>query len=186
MRKKAITLSLTIIIIILTIFSSFASAKNVYYNKDVTEKFFSNIKSFGNETNIITSGPISPLFNITEITLFNGSSLEIEKIERILNNRILHFFLPLTYIECKDLDFSVSYHKNIPFFIPFVRHISYFTSLFEGLDFPFNNETIWGRNHTIYVEGFTGYFCFQRLRTWKISPAVFSFAGSYKEIKIIR
>jgi len=186
MRKKTISISLVVCILIFTTFSSLGSAKKPNYSLEITEKLLANIQSNGNETNIITIGPVSPFFNITEITLINGSSSEIENIQRILNNRILHFILPLTYIECKDLDFSISYSKNIPFFIPFIRHVSYFTSLFEGVDFPFNNETIWGKKHTIFVEGFDGYFVFHRLRPWKISPAIFSFAGSYKEVTIIR
>jgi hypothetical protein len=186
MRKITVSLLLVVAIFFFSTSGSSAFTKRYDLKIELAENLLQQIQTYDNQTNIITLGPISPFFNITQIILINGSSSEIQKIEKILNHRILHFILPLTYIECKDLDFSITYSKNVPFFIPFIRHISYFTSLFEGVEFPFNNETIWGKKHTILVEGFEGYFGFQRLRPWKISPAIFSFAGSYQEIAIIR
>ena len=186
MKKKLIGILFVLTLVILTTLCGTVSANRINYVFEISEELFYHINSDENETNILTLGPISPFFNITEITLINGSSSEIKKIERLLNSRLLQLIHPLTYIECNDLDFTVSYIKNVPFFIPIIRHLSYFTTLYVGLNFPFNNKTIWGKKHIIIVEGFDGYFGFQRLRPWKVAPTLFCFSGSYKDITIIK
>ena len=186
MKKNLVGISIILTLLILACFSCVVSAKGINYNYELSEKIFNNIESDENETILMTVGPISPLFNITKITLLNGSSSEIEKIERILKNRILQLILPLTLIKCNNLDFSVSYLKNVPFFIPIIRHLSYYTTIYKISHFPFNKDSIFGKSHTIVVNGFDGYFAFARLRLWKGSPALFSFSGNYDEVTIIR
>jgi hypothetical protein len=186
MKKNLVGISIILTLLILTSLSCVVSAKEINYNHEISEKIFDNIESEENETILMTLGPISPLFNITKITLLNGSSSEIEKIERILNNRILQLILPLTIIKCSGLDFSVSYLKNVPFFIPIIRHLSYWTTIYNDSNFPFNKDSIFGKSHTIVVDGFNGYFTFARLRIWKGSPALFAFSGNYDNVTIIR
>ena len=186
MKKNLVGISIILTLLILTSFSCVVSAKGINYNYELSEKIFNNIESDENETILMTVGPISPLFNISKITLLNGSSSEIEKIERILNNRILQLILPLTLIKCSGLDFSVSYLKNVPYFIPIIRHLSYCTTIFKYSNFPFNKDSIFGKSHTIVVDGFNGYFMFSRVRLWKGSPALFSFSGNYDQVTIIR
>ena len=186
MKKNLIAILIISTLLFLTTFGCIVFAKRINYNYEISEKLFDYLESDENETTLMTFGPISPLFNITKITLLNGSSSEIEKIERILNNRILQLILPLTLIKCNNLDFSVSYLKNIPFFIPIIRHFSYCTTIYKDSNFPFNKDSIFGKSHTIEVDGFDGYFAFARLRLWKGSPALFSFSGNYDEVTIIR
>ena len=138
MKKNVVGISIILTLLILTSLSCVVSAKGINYYYEISEKIFDNIESEENETNLGTFGPVSPLFNISKITLLNGSASEIEKIERILKNRILQLFLPLTIIKCNDLDFSVSYLKNVPQFIPIIRHLSYYTTLYKDSNFPFS------------------------------------------------
>jgi len=175
-----------LLLLILTINNIGVYAKNNNYTNEIIKKANDQIKSSKIETNILTFGHISSLINITEITLINGSSSDIDKIQRIINSSILHLILPPIWFWCDDIDFSISYNQNVPFFIPYIRHASYFTTLYEDIDFPINKETIWGKKHTVLVEGFDGYFCFQRLRPIKLAPALFLFVGSYEKVTIIK
>jgi hypothetical protein len=186
MKKNVVGISILLTLLILTSLSCVVSAKGINYYYEISEKIFDNIESEENETNLGTFGPVSPLFNISKITLLNGSASEIEKIERILKNRILQLILPLTIIKCNDLDFSVSYLKNVPFFLPIIRHLSYGTTIYKDFHFPFNKDSILGKSHTIVVDGFNGYFTFARLRIIKGSPALFAFSGNYDNVTIIR
>lgn len=186
MKKKITSILIILILVVLIIINSGISANKIYYKNDIIKKLNDQIESNKIETNIITFGHISSLINITEITLINGSPSDIEKIQRIINNSILHLILPPFWFWCDDLDFSISYNQNVSFFVPYIRRISYFTSLYKDVDFPFNNATIWGRRHTVIVEGFDGYFCFQRLRPIRLAPVLFLFVGSYEKVTIIR
>ena len=90
-----------------------------------------------NETFFGTLGPICPLLNIAEINLIDGNESQIQKIEKILNNRILQFIIPLRwgFINVTELDFTITYNKEIPK-IPFWLNFYYATILFENEMIP--------------------------------------------------
>jgi hypothetical protein len=122
---------------------------------------------------------LCPLLNIAEIDLIDGNSSQIKKIERILNNRILHFILPVTTINVTGLNFSVSYNrKNPSLFILYLR-LFHMTVITENGSNTFYNET-----HTITVKGMDGVFAFMRWKLRRFIPARFVFYGEYDEVII--
>jgi len=126
-----------------------------------------------------TTGPLCPLLNIAEIDLIDGNSSQIKKIERILNNRILHFILPITSINVTGLNFSVSYNRKNP--SPFILYLRFFhiTVVTENGNNTFYNET-----HTVTVKGLDGVFSFMRWKLRRLIPARFVFYGEYDEVMI--
>jgi len=128
---------------------------------------------------VAISGPLCPLLNIAEIDLIDGNSSQIKKIERILNNRILHFILPVSSIDVTRLNFSVSYNRKNP--SPFFLYLRFghSTVITENGNNTFYNET-----HTVTVKGLDGVFSFMRWKLRRLIPARFVFYGEYDEVMI--
>ena len=134
-----------------------------------------------NETFFGTLGPICPLLNIAEINLIDGNESQIQKIEKILNNRILQFIIPYWwgYINVTELDFTITYNKEIPK-IPFFLKFYYATILQEN-----ENDTFIDKPHTVTVKGLNGTFAIARGQPFRFLPPYFVFAGdTYEEITI--
>jgi hypothetical protein len=126
-----------------------------------------------------TMGPLCPLLNIAEITLIDGNESQIQKIEKILNNRILHFIIPrMFFINVTDLNFTISYTKKIPK-IPFWWNFEYITLLTNG-----SNITDISKPHTVTVKGFDGTFTLIRGKLMIFYPPHFLFAGVSEEFTI--
>ena len=134
-----------------------------------------------NETFFGTLGPICPLLNIAEIKLIDGNESQIQKIEKILNNRILQFIIPLRwgFINVTELDFTITYNKEIPK-IPFWLNFYYATILTEN-----ENDTFIDKPHTVTVKGLNGHFVISRGQPFRFRPPYFLFAGeTYDEVTI--
>jgi len=134
-----------------------------------------------NETFFGTLGPICPLLNIVEIELIDGNESQMQKIEKILNNRILQFIIPYWwgYINVTELDFTITYNKEIPK-IPFWLNFYYATILTEN-----ENETFIDKPHKVTVKGLNGTFVISRGQLFKFRPPYFLFAGdTYDEVTI--
>jgi len=138
------------------------------YNND-TKSFFG------------TTGPICPLLNIVEIEIIDGNESQIEKIEKWLNNRLFHYFIPrFIYFNVTDLDFKVSYTKKIPKPpIPFFWRFVYLTILEEN-----GNETLIEKPHIVTVKGFNGLFGIVRGQPIRLFPPHFVFEGDFEELTI--
>jgi parallel beta-helix repeat protein len=139
------------------------------------------MKPYINETKNFfgTMGPICPFLNIAEIELINGNESQIGKIEKMLNNRILQFIIPRMYfIKVVDLNFSISYTKNIPKF-PFWWNFEYITILTEN-----GSLTDINIPHRVTVKGFNGDFTIIRGKFLIIYPPHFLFAGVCEEVTI--
>ncbi|UCF11853.1 MAG: hypothetical protein JSW06_07330 [Thermoplasmatales archaeon] len=182
---KLIGIITIIIIITFSVYSSVVLARSVKYSKEITEICIEENKIV-NETSVFTYGPILPSLNIVEINFVNGVSSQIEKINRVLNNKFLHFIIPFKYIICTDLDFNITYTRNVSLFLPFIRRFSYFTTVYNESEFAFNNKTIYGESHTIVINGFNGFFFFTKSQPLRLNPANFGFVGNCKELAIIR
>ncbi|MCK5260624.1 MAG: hypothetical protein KAJ44_00410 [Thermoplasmatales archaeon] len=185
MRKQLIKIVAIDLLIMISVFSSVVLADRVDFVNEIAKKCLDEVMIDENETSVITYGPILPSLNIVEINFDKGVSSQIQKIEQVLNNRILHFIIPSIFIICTDLDFNVTYNKNISMLLPFIRRFSYFTTVFNKSDFAFNNKTIYGESHTIIIKGFNGFFIFIRGHSPTLNPANFVFVGNCKELTII-
>jgi parallel beta-helix repeat protein len=128
---------------------------------------------------VITTGPLCPFLDISDIVLIDGNISQIKKIERILDNRILHFILPPTVINVTGLNFSVSYNRKNPNLNLFHLYFRLFhiTVVTENDSNTFYNET-----HTITVKGMDGEFGFIRWKPLRLIPARFLFYGTYDEL----
>ena len=133
-----------------------------------------------NETFFGTLGPICPFLNIAEINLIDGNSSQIQKIEKMLNNRILQFIIPRWwYINVTELNFTISYNKKIPM-MPFFFKFYYATMLIEN-----ENVTFFDKPHTVTVKGLNGIFTIIRGQPFRFRPPIFVFEGStYDEVTI--
>ncbi len=133
-----------------------------------------------NETFFGTLGPICPFLNIAEINLIDGNSSQIQKIEKMLNNRILQFIIPRWwYINVTELNFTISYNKKIPM-MPFFLRFYYATMLMEN-----GNVTFIDKPHTVTVKGLNGQFTIFRGQPFRFIPPIFVFEGStYDEVTI--
>ncbi|EMR75387.1 parallel beta-helix repeat (two copies) [Thermoplasmatales archaeon SCGC AB-540-F20] len=134
-----------------------------------------------NESFFGTLGPICPLLNIAEINLIDGNDSQIQKIEKMLNNRILQFIIPYWwgYINVTELDFTITYTKKIPM-MPFWLNFYYATILTEN-----ENDTFIDKPHTVTVKGLNGHFVISRGQPFRFRPPYFLFAGeTYDEVTI--
>jgi len=126
-----------------------------------------------------TMGPICPLLNIAEIKLIDGNESQIQKIEKILNNRILQFIIPrMDFINVTDLNFTISYTRRIPK-IPFWWNFQYITLLTDG-----SKITDISKPHTVIVKGFNGTFTLARGKLMIFYPPHFLFGGVSEEFTI--
>lgn len=145
----------------------------------------SNNLLYDNRSIICTHGPFMPLLNIATINLTAGDPEQIEKIEQILDNRILQFIFPRRRVVniTTGLNFSISYNRDIPnpntrFFVRF----SYHTWIAEDG----NESSIGNIKHTVIVKGFEGEFILGRGRLFLLPcPPIFTFLGTCNEATII-
>ena len=119
-----------------------------------------------------TQGPIREW--MTEIDLIDGAPSEIERINKILDRPKLRL-LPFAIVKVTNLDFSVTYNKNMLFVFPM---LSYSTAVLSGIE----NHYIHNDAHTVTVNGLEGYFLL--MKTMPLRPALFTFTGFYNEITI--
>ena len=137
------------------------------YNNEI-ESFFGTI------------GPICPFLNFAEIELIDGNESQIRKIEKMLNNRILHFIIPrFIFINVTDLDFKVSYTKKIPKKIPFFWKFAYLTFSEE-----YRNQILIDEPHIVTVKGLNGQFGIVRGKPIILFPPYFIFEGDFEEVNI--
>lgn len=154
---------------------------NVTNFEDLTERYL-DVAANNNTTYILgTAGPISSFF--TEITLHDGPSSQINKINRLVNRKVLHFLLPFAKVWVNDLNFTVSYKRDVLFNI---SRFSYGTILYDIENESVTNRTyIINTIHTVNVKGFTGFFILTRAKLRRLSPAYFVFSGEYEDILIM-
>ncbi len=181
--KKSFVIGVTWLFLGIIVLSIGASEipKNATY-----EKLMSTGRSNEDLTGILTHGPYAPFLNIATITIAAGDPEQIEKIKRILYNRILQQILLEQKVDVTGLDFSVTYNWDIPqssslvinWIFLRVRYNTYVT--YNG------NETSIGYvKHTIIVKGFEGEFSIGRAPFFRFFPPQFVFNGTCQEAVII-
>jgi hypothetical protein len=175
--KKLIGILIILTLIFVGTICNVVPAKNLEY-----------FKTRNNNSQIDISGSISSLGPKTDIILYDGNSSQIEKIERILNNRIMQIIPPyIRIIECTGLGFSVNFTqdaKDLGFFGFWYFHYS--TSIYEKGTPYWKRDRIVRKSHTVEVKGFNGLFLFMRPRLITPEPSHFAFMGEYEEVTIIQ
>jgi len=119
-----------------------------------------------------TEGPFREW--ITEIDLIDGSPSEIERINKILN-RPKFRLSPFAIVKVTNLDFSVTYKKNMLFIFPV---LAYSTAVLSAEE----NHYVHNDAHTVTVNDLEGYFLL--MKTLPLRPAHFTFIGFYNELTI--
>lgn len=134
-----------------------------------------------NKTVVTTYGPITPVLNFSYIRLTGGDSSQIQKIQRVLQSRILQFIIPFgRTVDVTDLNFSVDYPRKLPS-LPLFRNFSYGT-IYLGEQGNFSVENV---PHQVIVNGFDGGFGMIRGKLLRFSPAEFFFLGKCSSVTII-
>lgn len=147
-------------------FQSNNSSNNLVVNNVETQRI-----SFSDGA-MWTEGPIKKW--MAEITLIDGSPSEIERIEKILKRPKLRI-LPLIIIKVTDLDFSVTYKRNMIFLMPSLTY----STVAGGFD---TLEIIFNRDHTVVVDNLDGLFLF--MKSLPLRASRFLFFGQFEEITI--
>ena len=177
MNRKIVGILIVSTLVMISALSSVIPAKSLEY-----------FESSENNSLIDIFGSISSLGPKTEIILLDGDSSQIEKIERILNNRIMQVTPPFfKIIDCTDLDFSVNFTQDtadLGFFGFWYFHYS--TSIYEKGEPFWKRDRIVRKSHTVDIKGFNGYFLFMRPRLITPEPSHFGFYGEYEEVTIIQ
>lgn len=170
MKKQIIG---TVICIFLIIFTPQAIGSEIYNksNSLITNKIETQIIR-ATDGGMWTQGPIRKW--IAEINLIDGVPSEIERIEKILNRPKLRI-LPFAIIKVTNLDFSVTYKRNMIFLI---TSLTYSTAV-AGFD---TFEIIFNRAHTVTVNNLDGLFLF--MKTLPLCPSRFLFFGLFEELTI--
>jgi hypothetical protein len=119
-----------------------------------------------------TEGPLREW--MTEIDLIDGSPSEIERINKILD-RPKFRLLPFAIVKITNLDFSVTYNRNMLFIFPVLAYSTAVLSTEE-------NHYIHNDAHTVTVNDLEGYFIL--MKTLPLRPAHFTFIGFYNELTI--
>jgi hypothetical protein len=182
MKKKIIGI-VTVMMLILPVFGSFATAENTplksieeitIINKDIKSNSIKMI-NFGSTTEISTIGPVSPMLNIAEIIIIAGPYFRTFIIRLLLVSMKAYFLLPDISIPINDLTFAIRYKKNIATF-PFFEGYSYNTTIIENA-----TETTFTNKHILLVSGFDGTFEFSRADIMNFIPAKFKFEGTCED-----
>ncbi|UCD13638.1 MAG: hypothetical protein JSW60_08790 [Thermoplasmatales archaeon] len=119
-----------------------------------------------------TTGPIFKI--IAEIDLISGPSSKIQQIDRILKRPKLRL-LPFVLVKISDLEFSVTYKKNLFFLRLLSPSLTYATASLSVQDQHF----IVNIAHTVTIKNFDGYFL--SMRNLILHPARFIFVGFFDE-----
>ena len=107
------------------------------------------------------------------------SDSDTEKIEKILNNRILQYIIPRTfYLNIINLNFTITFSRKIPK-MPFFIRFYYASVLVEG-----NESEIFEQPHTATVTGLNGIFVISRGQLLRLRPPMFGFVGTYENVEI--
>jgi len=187
MHKKFIGLMVITSLFLTVVLSCFASAGHIENSELFPDEYVIFYEESGSKIFMGTTGPISPFLRIAEIKLISGNSSQIQKIERLLNNRVLQLFLTEAHIMVRDLTFSVTYNRTIPS-LPLFERFSYSTLVGKV------NGTLYNESHTVIVTELDGIFLLSKkkfvpnygLRGRKfVYPAFFGFEGYCKEITIL-
>lgn len=191
MRKKIIGMLIVVTLVMISLFGSVVSSERIDFIREISEQYTEYPECNENNSQIYIYASISILAPKTDIRLLDGNSSQIEKIERILNNRFLQIIPPFfKIVECTDLDFSVNFTQDaadLGFFGLFFRwYFRYFTSLYEEGEMFWEGEMIDSISHTVEVKGFNGGFIFTRPRLWTPLPSHCGFMGEYEEVTIIQ
>jgi len=181
MKKKVIG----ILIIGIIISSGFVAAEknslkpdeNIDFENKITDTY-ANIVSYQNETEVKTTGPIAPLLNIAEVTIFKGPYIKTMIIRLILSSLRAYFLLPNISFSVNDLTFVVNYGKNVPNMMIF-NQFSFNTTVIEN-----GNEDIYNKRHFLVISGFDGTFGFCRAKFSSLSPARFRFEGTCDDVLV--
>jgi hypothetical protein len=156
---------------------------------EINEENFFKIEEIkvNNESQIYftSTGPLA--LRITKITLLDGEPNQIQKLERIINMRILHYLRPFTIVPISDLNFSITYRRDLLFNRP---KFSFATGVFEQVS---ENETesllLTNIEHTAIVKEFNGFFLYSRAHLFRLRPvyhsARFMFFGSCEDTTIL-
>lgn len=142
------------------------------YNRDTDENFEKNPvaedgnKTFGNYS-IYTRGPV--LKTYTEVELLNGSFFQMKLIDRNLNRRLFRFsiLLPSIIIPVKNLDFTVTYKKDIGNNSRYSINTTIWENVYDENGTLVNITTIETFDnvmHTISIQNYSGVFIFQRVK----------------------
>jgi hypothetical protein len=177
---------------------------NPINNLDIDQDINKKIDNLFEEANItfgdifcLTNGPASKIFS--KVDLLGGSENQINKINRVLNRKILRplIFLRQIPIFVENLSFTVEFKRdvrNMSRFTYFTTNTSVkwneTTGEFEGFDLK-NFSHILNKAHKVKIENMTGLFIFQRIILfdrnqpifWKFfHPAKFIFIGFCEKI----
>jgi hypothetical protein len=145
----------------------------------------------------ITNGPASKIYS--KVDLLGGSENQINKINRILNRKLLRplIFLRQIPVFVENLSFTVEFKRDVK---DRSRYIYWSgnatikwnetTGEFEGFDIK-NFSYIFNKIHKVKIENMTGLFIFQRLRLYDrnqplflklFQPAKFLFIGFCEKV----
>ncbi len=125
-----------------------------------------------NQTQITSTGPISPWLTIAQIVIISGPYFKTFLIKLFLASMRAYFLLPEISIPIDDLTFAIRFFRNIP---PgeFPQKWAYNTTITQN-----NDTTIYNTKHVLLVTGFTGTFEFNRVDILNLNPATFKFTGN--------
>ncbi len=188
MRKKLIPVILCIVLFSVLSVQGAILKNNIDLEQDIAIKNQVTILNV-NETHIlVTNGPVNKF--ITEVTITNGSSPQVDKINKLLERRIFRFIIPLSFARVENISFTVEYKRD-PIF-DFSR-FSFYTmfadvknfSLEDPINSSFSNWTMIYTVHTINVEDFNGWFFFFGGKPLRFRPATFMFIGTYEKMTAI-
>jgi len=133
-----------------------------------------------NDTGMYTYGPVTPLLNFSYIHLTGGDPVTIQKIQNLLQKRILQFMKPLgTAVQVLNLSFTVDYPQKLPSLVLY-KNFGYGTSIDAA-----NNSNFTTVPHQIIVNGLTGWFALSRGGILKLRPPEFTFFGHCSSITMI-
>jgi hypothetical protein len=183
MKKSYVNKGLVVGVILLFLVSALISANAVEIpNNILNKKQILNSRQYNNQTIILTHGPVAPFLNIVSIYIRDGDQGQIDKIEQILNNRILQFILFQQEVDITGLDFSLYFKTHIPYDNkPFFFRFGYHTYIEKDG----NVTSIGDVKHKIIVKGFEGTFTVARTIFPYRFPPKFEFCGKCEEVMIL-
>jgi hypothetical protein len=180
MNKKLIIVGIIFFCLFVSLPSFIGSSKANETLKQSTQGQPDVCSLWFNDTGLYTYGPITPQLNFSYIRLTNGDPVTIQKIQNLLQKRILQFMKPLgTAVQVLNLSFSVDYPQKLPSLLLY-KNFGYGTSI--SVDNNGNYTTV---PHQIIVNGLTGWFTLSRGGILKIRPPEFTFFGHCSSVNII-
>jgi len=127
------------------------------------------------EGSMWTTGPILKL--IAKVDLISGPPEKIQQIEKILKRPKLRI-LPFTIVKVSNLEFSVTYKRNLFFLRLLSPSLMYSSAVLSSQDQYF----IVNIAHTIKVDNFDGYFLL--IKNILLHPSRFIFIGFFDNLLV--